>query len=121
MRTSSIEANFLPSPLVLGRALVSEPKLLLLDEPAAGMNLEETENLAVYIEQIRRRVDISIILIEHDMQLVMDIADRVMVIDFGVRIATGTPQDIQRDEAVINAYLGRAIDPAFGAPASASA
>jgi branched-chain amino acid transport system ATP-binding protein len=102
----------------LGRALVSEPKLLLLDEPAAGMNLEETENLAVYLEQIRRRVDTSIILIEHDMQLVMDIADRVMVIDFGVRIATGTPQDIQRDEAVINAYLGRAVDPTFGAPSS---
>jgi branched-chain amino acid transport system ATP-binding protein len=105
----------------LARALVSEPKLLLLDEPAAGMNLQETENLAVYIEQIRRRRDVSLILIEHDMQLVMDLADRIMVIDFGTSIAIGTPAAIQSNDAVINAYLGCGSDAPIVVPMSVNA
>jgi branched-chain amino acid transport system ATP-binding protein len=91
----------------LARALAMEPKLLLLDEPACGMNFEETADLASYIREIRNRFDFSIIMIEHDMQLVMELADRIMVIDFGVQIATGAADEIQRDEAVIDAYLGR--------------
>jgi branched-chain amino acid transport system ATP-binding protein len=90
----------------LGRALAMEPKLLLLDEPVAGMNLEETEDIARYILDIRDELNIPIILVEHDMGLVMDLADRVMVVDFGVAIATGTPTEIQHDPAVLRAYLG---------------
>jgi len=90
----------------LGRALAMEPELLLLDEPVAGMNLEETEDMARFILDIREELGISMILVEHDMGLVMDIADRIMVLDFGVPIATGTPGEIQRDAEVIKAYLG---------------
>jgi branched-chain amino acid transport system ATP-binding protein len=91
----------------LGRALATEPKLLLLDEPVAGMNLEETEDTARYILDIRDELDIPIIMVEHDMGLVMDLADRVLVLDFGVPIATGAPDEVQRHPDVVRAYLGQ--------------
>jgi branched-chain amino acid transport system ATP-binding protein len=92
----------------LGRALAMEPKLLLLDEPVAGMNLEETEDMARFILEIRDRLHLSMVLVEHDMHMVMDLADRVMALDFGIPIATGTPAAIQSDQRVIDAYLGGA-------------
>ena len=91
----------------LGRALAMAPKLLLLDEPAAGMNLEETEDMARFITDIRRELEIGIILVDHDMRMVMDLADRVLAIDFGKPITTGTPAEIQRNPDVIRAYLGQ--------------
>ena len=90
----------------LGRALSMEPSLLLLDEPVAGMNLEETEDMARFIIEIRNDLRISMILVEHDMHMVMDIADRVMALNFGQRLATGVPSDIQAHPEVIAAYLG---------------
>jgi branched-chain amino acid transport system ATP-binding protein len=90
----------------LGRALALEPRLLLLDEPVAGMNLEETEDMARFILDIRDELDIPMILVEHDMGLVMDLADRVLVQDFGLPIAIGPPQQVQSDPDVIRAYLG---------------
>ena len=90
----------------LGRALALEPKLLLLDEPVAGMNLEETEDMARFILDIRDELDIPLILVEHDMGLVMDLADRVLVQDFGQPIALGKPAEVQRHPDVIRAYLG---------------
>jgi branched-chain amino acid transport system ATP-binding protein len=90
----------------LGRALAMEPGLLLLDEPVGGMNVEETEDMARYILDIREELDIPVVLVEHDMGLVMDLADRVLVVDFGRPVATGTPDEIQNDPEVIRAYLG---------------
>ncbi|WP_350276992.1 ABC transporter ATP-binding protein [Kribbella sp. HUAS MG21] len=90
----------------LGRALASEPKLLLLDEPVAGMNLEETEDMARFILDIRDELGLPMIMVEHDMGLVMDLADRIMVIDFGKPIRTGTPSEVATDPEVVRAYLG---------------
>jgi len=91
----------------LGRALAMAPKLLLLDEPAAGMNLEETEDMARFITDIRRELGIGIVLVDHDMRMVMDLADTILAIDFGKPIASGTPTEIQANKDVIRAYLGQ--------------
>lgn len=91
----------------LGRALALEPTLLLLDEPMAGMNIEEKEDMARFILDIHEREGTTIMLIEHDMGLVMDISHRIVVLDFGQKIAEGTPEEIRQNERVIQAYLGQ--------------
>jgi branched-chain amino acid transport system ATP-binding protein len=98
----------------LGRALAMEPKLLLLDEPAAGMNLEETEDMARFVTDIRRELGIGILLVDHDMRMVMDLADTVLAIDFGKPIASGSPAQIQGNPDVISAYLGQEHSTAGG-------
>jgi branched-chain amino acid transport system ATP-binding protein len=90
----------------LGRALCMEPRLLLLDEPAAGLNQEETEMLAAYLLDVRTELGITQILIEHELGLVLDLADRVAVLDFGRCIAEGTPDAVRADPAVVRAYIG---------------
>ena len=90
----------------LGRALATQPQLLLLDEMVSGMNQEETEDIARFVLDLRDEMDMTIVMIEHDMNVVMDISDKVHVLNFGVPIASGPPSEIVANQAVIDAYLG---------------
>ena len=96
--------------LEIARALATKPRLLLLDEPAAGMNPQETEELTAFIYKIKQDFDLTVLMIEHHMNLVMDISDRIYVLDFGRLIANGTPEEIQVNQRVIAAYLGVSED-----------
>jgi len=95
--------------LEIARALATEPKIILLDEPAAGMNPNETNNLTQLIKWIRESYDLTIILIEHDMSLVMDVCEKIFVFDYGNLIASGLPEEIKKDKRVIETYLGKEV------------